>query len=101
MCRKQKKTMVFNRFLVYRKIEFEVSWASFLQSFWEVFGVLGVTFGGVRLYRNIVENSLNFEDSREPQDLRGYAKWRVKASSRVAVNNHQTGYKTVRYKVQG
>ena len=68
---------------------------------WKVFGVLGVTFGGLRGYRNIVENSPNFEDSREPQDLRGHAKWVVKGLSRLAVNNHQPGYKTVRYKLQG
>ena len=53
-------TMVFNRFHVYRQIEFSMSWASFLESFWEVFGVLGVTFGGLRGYRNIVENSSKF-----------------------------------------
>ena len=87
-------TMVLNRYLGYQKIEFEVSRASFLHSFWEVFGVLGVTFGGLRGYRNIVENSPNSEDSREPQDLRGYARV-VKGLSRLAVNSHQTGYKTV------
>ena len=37
-----------------------MSWASFLESFWEVFGVLGVTFGGLPGYRNIVENSSKF-----------------------------------------
>ena len=63
-------TKVFNRFLVYREIEFEVSWDSLLVSFWGVFGALGVTLGSLRGYRNIVKNSLNFEDSREPQDLR-------------------------------
>ena len=39
---------VFNRFHVYRQIEFSMSWASFLESLWEVFGVLGVTFGDFR-----------------------------------------------------
>ena len=37
-----------------------MSWASFLDSFCEVFGVLGATFGGLRGYRNIVENSSKF-----------------------------------------
>ena len=40
-------TLVFNRFHVYRKIELWVSRDCFLESFWEVFGTLGVTFGGL------------------------------------------------------
>ena len=62
MCRKHEKysmtnIMVFNRFHVYRKIEFLMSWGSFLELFWKVFGVLWVTFGGLRGCRNVVEIS--------------------------------------------
>ena len=38
-------TLVFNTFHVYPKIEFSVSRDSLLESFWNVFGDLGVTFG--------------------------------------------------------
>ena len=34
-----------------------MSRASFLESFWEVFGVLEVNFGGLRENRNSVKNS--------------------------------------------
>ena len=78
-----------------------MSWDSFLVSFWEVFGGLGVTFGGIRGVGISSKSHRNFEDSRGPQDLRQYAKWKVRRLSRLAVNNHQPGYKTVRYKLQG
>ena len=61
-------------------------------------GQLLVVFEGIGISSKIHRN---FEDSRGLQDLRGYAKWRVKVPSRLAVNNHQPGYKTVRYKLQG
>ena len=61
-------------------------------------GSLLVVFQGIGISSKIHGN---FEDSQGPQDLRGHAKWVVKSLSRVAVNNHQPGYKTVRYKLQG
>ena len=39
-----KDAMVFNRSHVYREIEITVSRDGFLESCWEVFGDLGVTF---------------------------------------------------------
>ena len=57
---KSLNSLVFNRFHVYRKIELWVSRDCFLESCWDVFGTLGVTFGCLWGCRNIVGNTSKF-----------------------------------------
>ena len=58
---------------------------------------LGV-FEGIEMSSKIRRH---FDFPWGPQDLSGPAEWVAKVLSSLVVNNHQPGYKTVRYKLQG
>ena len=79
-------TMVFNRFLVYRKIEFEVSWDSFLVHSGRSLVLLGPPFSvfeGIEMTSKIRRNfkdSLGYPKSWDPTQLR------VKCLSRGVVS---------------
>ena len=93
-------TMVFIRFHVYRRIDVWVFRGSFLESFCEVFGDLGVALSGLGGYRNVVENWSKFRGFlRGPQILGPYPVEGKNVSRKVS--SLLKDILAVKYKLQG